>query len=210
MSEIFGERLKEERIRLGLSQSAFAKRLGIHRNTQIKYESGERYPDSSYMDSSRRIGVDIYYLHSGIREENRESHSIAAHDLAVGVYEALGFTRAEVKAVELELAMLVAAEFEPGGGCCEGRWESETVPNFVAEFLSRSPVLSKNKAHQDYFCADLLAVVLDGIESAVAACGKPITPTKKAQAAAMLYRAFKSTGKVDPAMIEEAVKLAAG
>ncbi len=33
---------------------------------------------------------------------------------------------------------------------------------------------------------------------------------KKAQAVAMLYRAFKASGKVDPAMIEEAVKLAAG
>lgn len=95
MSEMFGERLKEERARLGLSQSAFAKRLGIHRNTQIKYRSGERYPDSSYMDASRKIGVDIYYLHSGIREENQENYHIASDDLARGVYEALGFTRAE-------------------------------------------------------------------------------------------------------------------
>ncbi len=210
MSEIFGERLKEERARLGLSQSAFAKRLGIHRNTQIKYESGERYPDSSYMDASRKIGVDIYYLHSGIREENRENHHIAADDLARGVYEALGFTRDEVRAAELELAVLVDAEFEPGGGCCEDGWESVTVPRFVSEFLSRSPVLSMEKVHQNFFSADLLTLVLEGIEGASSACCQQITPAKKAQAAAMLYRAFKASGKVDKAMIEEAVKLAAG
>ncbi len=56
-----------------------------------------------------------------------------------------------------------------------------------------------------------LAAILEGIEDVLTARQLAIMPSaKKAQAVAMLYRAFKARGKVDPAMIEEAVKLAAG
>ena len=46
-----GARIREERLRLGLSQAAFAKLLGVHRRTQINYEHGERKPDTDYLGS---------------------------------------------------------------------------------------------------------------------------------------------------------------
>lgn len=55
-----------------------------------------------------------------------------------------------------------------------------------------------------------LAAILEGIEDVLTARQLAMPSAKKAQAVAMLYRAFKARGKVDPAMIEEAVKLAAG
>jgi transcriptional regulator with XRE-family HTH domain len=56
-----GERLKEERKRLGYSLHEFAKQLGIHRNTQSNYEAG-REPPSSYLLAAQEAGVDIEYV----------------------------------------------------------------------------------------------------------------------------------------------------
>lgn len=62
-----GERLKQERGRLGLSQVEFAKQAGIHRNTQAKYEAGERDPDDSYYKTIAELGVSIPYVIDGDR-----------------------------------------------------------------------------------------------------------------------------------------------
>lgn len=62
-----GERLKHERNRLGLSQAEFAKKAGIHRNTQANYEVGERAPDVSYYKTIAELGVSIPYVIDGDR-----------------------------------------------------------------------------------------------------------------------------------------------
>ncbi|CAI8944476.1 hypothetical protein EMIT0P2_50255 [Pseudomonas sp. IT-P2] len=62
-----GERLREERTRLGLNQDAFAQRGGITRNTQGSYEKGERNPDSAYLTAVAKAGVDVLYVLTGGR-----------------------------------------------------------------------------------------------------------------------------------------------
>ena len=57
-----GERLREERVRLGLSQDALAQLGGITRNTQGSYEKGERNPDSVYLTAVVKAGVDALYV----------------------------------------------------------------------------------------------------------------------------------------------------
>jgi len=57
-----GERLREERVRLGLSQDALAQLGGITRNTQGSYEKGERNPDSVYLTAVIKAGVDALYV----------------------------------------------------------------------------------------------------------------------------------------------------
>ena len=61
----FGKRIKAERIGLGMTQAAFAKKCSVHRNTQIKYESGEREPDAAYLVAMAEAGVDIGYVLTG-------------------------------------------------------------------------------------------------------------------------------------------------
>lgn len=39
--------LKESRLRLGLSQQAMSAAMGIHRQTWVKWERGERTPDNA-------------------------------------------------------------------------------------------------------------------------------------------------------------------
>jgi transcriptional regulator with XRE-family HTH domain len=62
-----GERLREERTRLGLNQDAFAQQGGITRNTQGSYEKGERNPDSAYLIAVAKAGVDVLYILTGGR-----------------------------------------------------------------------------------------------------------------------------------------------
>ena len=57
-----GLRLKEARELLRFSQTDFAKRVGIHRQTQARYESGERQPDAAYWEAARALGVDVDYV----------------------------------------------------------------------------------------------------------------------------------------------------
>lgn len=62
-----GERLREERERLGLNQEEFGQIGGVNRNTQGKYEKGERSPDSDYMAAAAAAGVDVLYVLTGAR-----------------------------------------------------------------------------------------------------------------------------------------------
>lgn len=61
----FGSRLREEREKLHLSQTELANQLGIHRNTQARYESGQREPDAGYLEAVRAAGVDVEYVING-------------------------------------------------------------------------------------------------------------------------------------------------
>lgn len=62
-----GIRLKNERERLGLSQSDFAALAEIGRKSQFNYETGERSPDAQYLAAISAAGADIGYIVTGIR-----------------------------------------------------------------------------------------------------------------------------------------------
>jgi len=60
-----GERLKNERVRLGLNQAEFAERLGIHKNTQTNYENGRRKPSNEYYAAAAELGINVPYVITG-------------------------------------------------------------------------------------------------------------------------------------------------
>lgn len=62
----FGERLKRERKRLGLSQEAFAKLGGVQRLAQIQYENENTAPTTKYLNLIKIAGADLSYLLLGI------------------------------------------------------------------------------------------------------------------------------------------------
>ncbi|WP_100783132.1 helix-turn-helix domain-containing protein [Pseudomonas donghuensis] len=62
-----GERLRQERTRLGLRQDDFAQLGGVNRNTQGSYEKGERNPDVAYLAAVAGAGVDVRYVITGVR-----------------------------------------------------------------------------------------------------------------------------------------------
>ncbi|PIA65992.1 transcriptional regulator [Ectopseudomonas toyotomiensis] len=66
MSSI-GERLREERERLGFNQTAFGAIGGVQKQAQLKYEKGERQPDAGYLEAVARVSADIQYIVTGER-----------------------------------------------------------------------------------------------------------------------------------------------
>lgn len=62
-----GERLKNERERLGLNQTQLGAIGGVQKQSQLKYENGVTSPTASYLAEVAKIGVDIQYVILGAR-----------------------------------------------------------------------------------------------------------------------------------------------
>lgn len=62
-----GQRLREERLELGLSQEKFGAVGGVAARAQRNYEAGLRLPDAEYLAKIERIGANIHYIVTGHR-----------------------------------------------------------------------------------------------------------------------------------------------
>jgi transcriptional regulator with XRE-family HTH domain len=62
-----GQRLKQERQRLGFTQAQFSAGGGVAPNAQLHYEKGSRQPRADYLSSLNSIGVDVLYVVTGVR-----------------------------------------------------------------------------------------------------------------------------------------------
>ena len=62
-----GERLREERERLGLNQTEFGALLGVSRGTQKNYELGANSIDLRYVAALEECGVDAGFVLTGRR-----------------------------------------------------------------------------------------------------------------------------------------------
>lgn len=60
-----GERLREERERLGLSQTLFGDLAQVTKKTQMLYEGGQRSPKADYLTVIAEQGVDVQYVLTG-------------------------------------------------------------------------------------------------------------------------------------------------
>lgn len=73
-SKSFGGRLKEERTNLGLNQQEFADKCSIAKNTYFNYEKGERKPDIDIVMKFYLLGMDIFYLFTGVRNATASNY----------------------------------------------------------------------------------------------------------------------------------------
>lgn len=69
VSMTFFERLKTERKRLKLKQSALAEAGGVTTQSQIQYEKGRMRPSVTYLEAIARAGVDVLYVLTGERSD---------------------------------------------------------------------------------------------------------------------------------------------
>lgn len=80
-----GERLREERERMGLAQKEFGAKCGVSKTSQFNYEAGERSPDGEYLSLAHELGVDTAYVITGRRAvaaANDDFVVIPRHDVA--------------------------------------------------------------------------------------------------------------------------------
>lgn len=71
-------RLREERVRLGISQEGLAVLAGTNRMTPSRYESGSHKPTLSFLNEIGRAGIDIDYVLTGKHIELTLAKSDAA------------------------------------------------------------------------------------------------------------------------------------
>lgn len=64
---MIGDRLKEERARLGFNQEEFAAKAGITRRPYIDWESGKTSPNAAQLALLAELGLDVAYVITGDR-----------------------------------------------------------------------------------------------------------------------------------------------
>jgi transcriptional regulator with XRE-family HTH domain len=71
-----GDRLREERERLRMTQEELGKALGLKsKQVQSNYERNISSPDNDYWRGAADLGVDIYYVLTGKRIIDQNKHS---------------------------------------------------------------------------------------------------------------------------------------
>jgi transcriptional regulator with XRE-family HTH domain len=69
-----GERLREERERLGYNQTDFAGICGKSKNSQIAWENGDAFPNAKYLVAIANAGADVNYILTGQRSGQRRGY----------------------------------------------------------------------------------------------------------------------------------------
>lgn len=62
-----GNRIKEERERLGFDQEGFAALGGASRHSQIDWEKGKSFPNAKVLAAIAASGADVQYILTGVR-----------------------------------------------------------------------------------------------------------------------------------------------
>lgn len=71
--EQIGVRLRDERLRLDLSQLSFAEQCGISRSTLSAWEKGDQSPNGAAFALMAALGIDVLYVITGSRSGDSES-----------------------------------------------------------------------------------------------------------------------------------------
>ena len=198
----FTQRLKSERERVGLTQAAFAKRCGVGKTAQYTYESGKRFPDAAYLAEAESLGVDLSYLFSGMREEEKVDYDIAREELFGGLFAALGFTREDIDRYSRSIIPLLHDLWHEDGA--HDQWKTTKLLPAALEVLNTSPFV-KNISDKAYIEVGRLEAVLLAINESAQAAVLPAIA--RAKIAALAYRLASKHGTVDRHLIEEASAL---
>lgn len=200
--EDFGKRLKEERERLGLSQAKFAEACNIGKTAQYTYERGDRVPSLEYVDSASKLGVDVQYLLRGVKTGVSEARAYGFFNLLYKIEKLLGLKEGEIE----NLNQKILDDID------KGLWlyslQLERPNSSVDDDVDVKKWLATSTTPDRCLDLDLFTNVLTEIEGTLERNKTILSPAKKSAAVVMLYRAFKASGRLDQAMIDDAVKLA--
>lgn len=190
-SDIIGARIREERKHLGLSQAAFAAKVGVHRRTQVNYESGERRPDTDYLAALATAGGDVGYVLTGESEfGRRQAYKLALDAIRVEL-ELFGGHDEEWG----QVLQLLAVDWKNFG---LGRDRKFPGRSAITALLKKSPVLMLDTR--------LLEDVIEKLEFVLDAKGVRLSPSEKAIAIMQLFREAKKTGaRLDFKTVESTV-----
>jgi len=124
------KRLKEERERLCLSQTAFAEACGVKKLAQITYEKGDRRPDTAYLEAAHRLGADVLYILTG-RREQPALEDIKTLTAAIEVIEE-ALTKRRATLPPAKKAEVIALAYDILKGDAQGQEKVERMLHLVA------------------------------------------------------------------------------
>ncbi|MBW8456936.1 MAG: helix-turn-helix transcriptional regulator [Thiobacillus sp.] len=181
---VFGERLRAERERLGFSQADLAQKMGIHRNTQARYEKAGTHPSPAYLTALRSLGVDIDYVLTGVRtsgESAGAAHRALVHLVDV-IFDALSLTPHEK---EFEGICHLAYD-EIAAVWREGELRGEVADRATAALIKKSPLVIEEAVFIE---------LIERIEFVLESTAIDLTPYDKGRAILRLYSLAKTQGK---------------
>jgi transcriptional regulator with XRE-family HTH domain len=87
---MIGSRLREERMRCGLTQGQLADSVGVAKRTQANYEAGTSDAPASYLSIvSSKLSFDVPYILSGVRTTLAAETLSEAEDTIIKQYRAI-------------------------------------------------------------------------------------------------------------------------
>lgn len=177
-TESAGARIRAERVSLGYSQAAFAKELGIHRNTQGNYESGAREPDVAYLAAASKAGVDIGYVLRG--ERASATHQSLLHLVSV-IFDALRLTP-----YKGEFDRVCQLAYEENLAMWRGEGIKEEADRAAEAIIRKSPLFLEESVLTD---------LVERLEFVLESKAISITPLAKAAITFRLYQQAKIQGQ---------------
>lgn len=195
----FYERLREERKRIGLTQADFGDIGGVKKLAQANYENGSRQPTVEYINRLRDNPlIDVDYILGGLRNNN-ERNLYMAESLILNVIT----TELEIDELSFYDAEAEAYYKSVADGLTSGSYLADEALSNILEMVSVA--IGKSPKVIDF---NLLESIILKLEVSIVESGFKIEPVKKAAAITMLYRSFRTTGKVDEQSIKDAINLA--
>lgn len=97
-----GERIRQARIRAGLTQEELAAQLGRNQRSISQLENGERnFPASDMIFLAQELGVSILYFYEAMLDHPAESESLDLQNVLVEEFTLLPTLSAKKAAVQL-------------------------------------------------------------------------------------------------------------
>lgn len=113
----FGERLREERVRAGLSQTEFGELAGVTKKTQMLYEADERVPDARYLIAVNGARADVQYILTGERQSQQKCPDVPADEqLLLDSYRGLSAAKKKQLLASLLTGDVAKKPAKSGGG----------------------------------------------------------------------------------------------
>lgn len=209
MQHEIAERLRNERLSLGLSQAEMGRFGGVTARSQRSYEAGARSPDSGYLAAIGAHGVDLLYVFTGKR---CEAQIVAREAVLYSVAERLGIDDSLVESVVADIDKAVV-EFAFSGGKVAAGARAEYAGRAKAS-VDRLMEAASEHSHESLFRMneaeqDFLSTVIHTVEAAIEGQGMKLNAIKKAQTIMTVYIGSRSTRIVSPDFVRSVLKLVA-
>lgn len=158
--------------------------MGIHRNSQARYEKADTPPPLGYLTGARSLGIDSDYVLSGVRtsgEGAAAAHRALVHLVGV-IFDTLRLTPHEK---EFESICQLAYD-ETAAVWRDGELRGEAADRATAALIKKSPLVIDEGVFSE---------LIERLEFVLESAAIDLTPYDKARAILQLYSLAKTQGK---------------